>query len=212
MPDYNAESVATFDKNAARYAERFFALPDYERFYEWLAAATPQGPARFLDLACGPGNVAAFISRQRPQAEIVCVDRSSLMLAEAARRVPEVQTLQADCRDLSAVAGPFDSAAFCFGLSYFDDADARQALAELHRLLRPGSALLLATVAGDPAMTGAQSNAAGERVFSFYRRSAEIEALMRSAGFLIEQTQLIPSPANASLQTEDVLVQARRIA
>jgi len=54
MPDYKDESVATFDKNAARYAERFFALPDYEGFYAWLVAATPQGPARFLDLACGP--------------------------------------------------------------------------------------------------------------------------------------------------------------
>lgn len=210
MPDYNAESVATFDKNAARYAERFFALTDYDRFYAWLVAATPQGPARFLDLACGPGNVAAFVRRQRPQADICCVDRSPLMLVQAARLVPGVQIQAADCRDLSALTGLFDSAAFCFGLSYFDDADARQVLAELHRLLRPGAALLLATVAGDPALTGAQSNAAGERVFSFYRRSAEIEALMRSAGFLIEQTQLIPSPANASLQTEDVLVQARR--
>jgi len=51
MPEYKDESVATFDKNAARYAERFFALPDYEDFYAWLVAATPQGPARFF----GPG-------------------------------------------------------------------------------------------------------------------------------------------------------------
>ena len=210
MQDYNAESVATFDKNAAHYAERYFALPDYERFYEWLVGATPLGSARFLDLACGPGNVAAFVRRRRPQADICCVDRAPLMLVETARRVPGVRIQQADCRDLSALTGSFDSAAFCFGLSYFDDADARRVLSELHRLLRPGAALLLATVAGDPTLTGAQINAKGQRVFSFYRRSTAVEALMRGAGFLIEKTHLLTSPANASLRTEDVLVQAKR--
>ncbi|MBB4842009.1 ubiquinone/menaquinone biosynthesis C-methylase UbiE [Paucibacter oligotrophus] len=209
MQDYNAESVATFDKNAARYAERYFALSDYDHFFAWIAEATPLGSVRFLDLACGPGTVSAFIRRKRPEAEVWCVDRSPQMLAEATRLVASVQVQQADCRDLSTVPGLFDAAAFFFGLSYFDDTDARLVLSELHRLLRPGAALLLATVAGEPALTGAQCNAAGDRVFSFYRRSQEIEQMMQHAGFVIEQTHQIPSPANASVKTEDVLVRAR---
>ena len=63
--DYNAESVACFDKLAQRYAENYFDLRDYDRFYQGLIERLPNGPVRLLDLACGPGNVAAFVRRAR---------------------------------------------------------------------------------------------------------------------------------------------------
>lgn len=210
MQDYNAESVATFDRNAKKYAEKYFTLRDYDAYYELITAAIPAGPARFLDLACGPGNVAAFIRERRPQAEILCVDSSLRMLAEAQRRVANVALLAADCRDLSAIQVRFDAAAFAFGLSYFDDADAAKVLAELHGVLRPGASILLATVAGDPALTGPQVNAAGDRVFSFYRKQADIERLILDVGFEVVHSATIPSPANASVQSNDVVVLGTR--
>lgn len=210
MPDYNATSVATFDKNAARYADKYFALRDYDACYALITAELQGRPARFLDLACGPGNVAAYVRAQCPAAQILCVDRSAQMLEQARQRVPEVELLQADCRDLSAVPGRFDAAAFCFGLSYFDDADAAGVLAELHRLLLPGAPLLLATVAGDSALSGAQQTAAGDKVYSFYREQDQIVALMAAAGFELMQASRIASPANASVASTDVVVLARR--
>jgi len=150
QPDYNAESVATFDRHAAAYAAKYFDQPQYEPHYERLAAALPVGGGRFLDLACGPGNVAAHVRRRHPQAEIWGVDGAPNMLAQARERVPGLHALCADCRDLSELAAPFDGAAFFFGLSYFDDADARRVLAALHGLLRPQAPLLLATLTGGP--------------------------------------------------------------
>lgn len=210
MQDYNAESVATFDKNAARYAEKYFALRDYDACYALITAELQGRSARFLDLACGPGNVAAYVRAQCPAAQILCVDRSAQMLEQTRQRVAAVELLQADCRDLSAVPERFDAAAFCFGLSYFDDADAARVLAELHRLLLPGAPLLLATVAGDAALTGVQQTAAGDKVHSFYREQDKIVALMAVAGFELIQASRIASPANASVASMDVVVLARR--
>jgi ubiquinone/menaquinone biosynthesis C-methylase UbiE len=210
MQDYNSESVATFDKNAARYADKYFSLRDYDQYYKLITAEIPEGPSKFLDLACGPGNVSAYVRSQRPEADILCVDLAPQMLEEASRRVPGVNVLVADCRNLSGIADRFEAAAFFFGLSYFNDSDARTVLSELHRLMLPGSALLVASVAGDPKLTGIQSNASGDRVFSFYRWQADIELLLRYAGFETAHSAVIPSPTNASVQSNDVVVLAMR--
>jgi len=208
--DYNAESVACFDKHAQRYAENYFDLRDYDRFYQVLAAALPPMGARFLDLACGPGNVAAFVRRACPGAEILCVDRSPAMLVVAGQRVRDAVCQQADCRDLRGLAPGFDGAAFCFALSYFDDADARRVLAELARLLRPGATLLLSSVSGDPALSGPQHSSSGDRVFMMYRRPATLAALLIEAGFGVDLMEELDSPATASHKTVDVLMLARR--
>lgn len=210
MKDYNAESVAAFDRNAARYADKYFALRDYDTYYALLTAELQGRPVRFLDLACGPGNVAAYVRAHCPEAQILCVDRSPQMLAQVRQRVPEAEVLAADCRDLSAVPGRFDAAAFFFGLSYFDDADAARVLAQLHGLLEPGAPLLLATVAGDPVLSGEQGTASGDKVHSFYREQAQIEALMLDAGFQLLQSAQVASPANASIASMDVVLLARR--
>jgi ubiquinone/menaquinone biosynthesis C-methylase UbiE len=210
MQDYNFESVGTFDRNAAKYAEKYFSLRDYDQYYQLLVAKIPGDSSRFLDLACGPGNVAAYVRERRPDAEILCIDRAPLMLEEVRRRIAGVDVRAADCRDLREVTARFHAAAFFFGLSYFDDADAAKVLAELHRLILPGGSLLVATVAGDPAKTGPQTNTAGDRVFSFYRPRGDIERLVQNAGFGLAYSTLIASPANASVQSNDVVILAER--
>jgi ubiquinone/menaquinone biosynthesis C-methylase UbiE len=208
--DYNAESVASFDKLAQRYAENFFDLRDYDRFYQGLIESLPDGPFRLLDLACGPGNVAAFVRRARADAQILCVDKSAAMLAAAQQRLPGIATQQADCRNLSSLPPSFDAAAFCFGLSYFNDEDARQVLAELARLLRPGGSLLLSTISGHPADSGVKLSSSGDRVHMFYRHPDTISACLNDAGFAVLRLDRVASPANASQETVDVVVLARR--
>ncbi|WP_428503527.1 class I SAM-dependent DNA methyltransferase [Roseateles sp.] len=208
--DHNAESVACFDKHAQRYAENYFDLRNYDRFYQALLERLPSGPVRLLDLACGAGNVAAFVRQARTDAQILCVDQSAAMLAAAQQRLPGIATEQADCRDLSAISAGFDAAAFCFGLSYFNDEDARQVLAELARLLRVDGSLLLSTISGDPVDSGPQLSSSGDRVHMFYRQPETIAAWLNEAGFSVLRLDRIASPANASQKTVDVVILARR--
>ena len=209
--DYNAESVACFDKHAQRYAEKYFELRDYDRHYQALVDRLPAKAPRLLDLACGPGNVAAFVRRCRPDADILCVDQSAAMLATAQQRLPGISTHQADCRDLSALSPGFDALAFCFGLSYFNDDDACQVLAELARLLRAGGHLLLSSITGDPADSGVQLSSSGDRVHLFYRQPETIASWLAAAGFGDLELERLPSPANASQATVDVVILAQRM-
>ena len=45
------ESVATFDKFADRYAEKYFALDYYDRFYQMLAEHIPEVGASVVDIS-----------------------------------------------------------------------------------------------------------------------------------------------------------------
>ncbi len=89
--DYNAVSVACFDKHASNYADKYFDLRDYHSYYDMLLQQLPATASRVLDLACGPGNVTAYLSQQRPELSFDCVDKSESMLAQVQHRLPYVR-------------------------------------------------------------------------------------------------------------------------
>lgn len=209
LEDYNAESVACFDKHASKYAQKYFDLSDYHAYYDLLLQHLPESASRVLDLACGPGNVAAYLQQQRPEIVFDCADRSAAMLAQVQQRLVTANLINADCRDLSQLTPGYDGAAFCFGLSYFDDADAKLVLRELRQVLKPGAALLLSSVAGDAANSGRQTSASGDSVISFFRSQHQINQLVINAGFELILSHTIASPANASQISQDVVILAR---
>ncbi len=61
-----------------------------------LLARVDSAPRRIVDLGCGPGTSTRLLAERFPQAEILGVDNSEPMLAEARRRLPEVRFEHAD--------------------------------------------------------------------------------------------------------------------
>jgi thiamine biosynthesis lipoprotein ApbE len=78
------------------------------------------------------------------------------------------------------------------------------------RLLRPGGSLLLSTISGDPADSGVKLSSSGDRVHMFYRQPETISAWLNEAGFAVLRLDRVASPANASHETVDVVILARR--
>ncbi len=132
------------------------------------------------------------------------------MLSEAAKRVSGAWIAEVDCRDLSSIDARFDGAAFFFGLSYLDDKDAAVALREMHNTLLDEGVLLLASVTGAPELSGAQANHAGDRVFNFYRMPETVIEMVLTAGFEVLESHIIPSPANATSPSSDLVLLVRR--
>jgi ubiquinone/menaquinone biosynthesis C-methylase UbiE len=89
---------------------------------------------KFLDIASGPGYVAAAAAQRG--AVVVGVDFSEAMIGEARRLYPDVEFRQGDAETLPFGNGLFDAAVMNFGILHLDKPD--QALAEAHRVLRSG--------------------------------------------------------------------------
>ena len=100
-----------------------------------LLDAARVGPGvRVLDVATGPGYVAGAAARRG--AGVVGVDFSAAMLAEARRQHPSIEFQPGNAEALPFPDTTFDAVVMSFGLLHLGRPD--QALAEAHRVLRPG--------------------------------------------------------------------------
>lgn len=105
------------------------------------AGLAPRG--RALDVCSGTGDVALEIARQIPGAgRVVGLDFAAPMLSLAARKVARagltrrVALVRGSALRLPFPAEAFDAALIAFGVR--NVVDVKQALAEMHRVLRPG--------------------------------------------------------------------------
>ena len=125
-----------YDRRAPEYDDWWHGA-ERERpgWREELAAAVeairalPQ--TRTLDVACGTGYITQHLS-----GDVVCVDQSARMIAEAQSRLPHITFVQGD-----ALALPFPNASFgrvfaSYFYCHLEEADAQRFLAEARRVAR----------------------------------------------------------------------------
>jgi demethylmenaquinone methyltransferase/2-methoxy-6-polyprenyl-1,4-benzoquinol methylase len=97
-------------------------------------------PRRVLDLACGTGDMALWLKRLAPQAEVTGGDFAEPMLVIARQKARqaglELPFQTADALALPFADQSFDAITIAFGFRNF--ADYPRALSELYRVLAPG--------------------------------------------------------------------------
>jgi uncharacterized protein YceH (UPF0502 family) len=176
----DAMVVAAYDAVAADYAIEFVDELDRKPFDRWLlerVAALADGP--LADVGCGPGQTTAQLAMAG--ADVTGFDLSPGMVAEAARRFPE---LRFEVADLTALP-PREWAAITswYSLVHLGPADLPGAIEALAGSLRPGGLLALGLHEGEDRRH--LDEWWGHQVdlhFSFHRREAVLAAL-ESAGF-----------------------------
>jgi len=144
-----ADVARSFDQHAHGYDKLVAANPGYHEHLRMSArrmGLPGQGAGlRLLDVGCGTGASTAALLDAAPEAEIMAVDASAEMLAQARRKVwPErVRFVHGDAADLAAsgVRGPFDGILAAYLVRNLARPDA--ALRRFHDLLRPGAPLAL---------------------------------------------------------------------
>ncbi len=190
--EFKAFESAGWAARAATYDDLMGAVT--ARFVEpLLDAAGVRAGTRLLDVACGPGTLAASAAARG--ADPVGLDLAAGMVEVARERHPELQFLQGDVEHLPFGDASFDAVAAGFLLHHLPHPE--RGAAELARVLAP-SGRLAATVwdrpermrligLADDAMARAEADTAvalpeGPDAFGF-AEPAEFEALLSGAGF-----------------------------
>ncbi|OBI71271.1 class I SAM-dependent methyltransferase [Mycobacterium sp. E740] len=145
--DDPADVPAAFDEGAAAYDTLVDSNPGYHAHLRISARRMrlPDGGRglRLLDAGCGTGASTAALLSVAPHAEIVAVDGSAGMLAEArAKRWPStVRFVHSRIEDIAhaGVDGPFDGIFAAYLVRNLPDPDGQ--LREFRSLLRPGARL-----------------------------------------------------------------------
>jgi demethylmenaquinone methyltransferase/2-methoxy-6-polyprenyl-1,4-benzoquinol methylase len=134
--------ASMFDDVAARYdlTNDVLSLGQDRRWRKLVVEAVGAGPGELvLDLAAGTGtSTAAFAERG---ASVVACDFSLGMLQVGRQRRPEMPFVAGDALRLPFADASFDAVSISFGLRNVNDVDL--ALAELHRVTKPGGRLVV---------------------------------------------------------------------
>lgn len=100
-----------------------------------------------LDIASGPGEPACLLAQRYPSASVICSDYEPKMVQKAAARVSSlglesrVSVIRLDVMNMGAIPDASQDIVTC-SLMLFALADKPGALAEIHRVLKPGGHLI----------------------------------------------------------------------
>ncbi|MBI3540157.1 MAG: methyltransferase domain-containing protein, partial [Candidatus Eisenbacteria bacterium] len=102
-----------------------------------LDAAEVEHGVKTLDVACGPGDVAAGAAERG--AKVAGIDFAPAMVDQASRLHPGIEFRAGDAEALPFEPGSFEAVVINFGVLHFADPD--RAIAEAHRVLEKGGRL-----------------------------------------------------------------------
>ena len=132
---------------AAEYADSYGRAGPAARYFRSrlhlissTLASCPGGD--LVDIGCGPGMMVRELLDSRPDFRIIAVDRSAAMVGECAARTEGADNVVALVARAEEI--PFRDASFdvALAMGVLEYADAKAALAEITRVLRPGGRLL----------------------------------------------------------------------
>jgi ubiquinone/menaquinone biosynthesis C-methylase UbiE len=125
--------------------QRLLFGPSHRALIRRLQTVVGDRPARILDVGCGTGVFAVRTREALPNAKVWGIDLVSEMLTKGTERwrqsIGYVQPAQADSERLPFRAGAFDVVTCSNSFHHYPHQD--RAVAEMHRVLKPGGRLLL---------------------------------------------------------------------
>ncbi len=195
-------SQLTFDATAAKAVEAIYMTPDVvaqrARVIELLA---PTPGERILDVGVGPGLLALDVARLvGASGRLVGLDLAPAMVAAAAARLEglsQAELRAGDAAHLNLPDETFDAAVSTQVYEYV--ADMPRALAELHRVLRPGGRAVILDTDWRSLVWHSSDPARMDRMLACWddhladpHLPAKLGCLLRRAGFEVRGTEIVP--------------------
>jgi tRNA threonylcarbamoyl adenosine modification protein (Sua5/YciO/YrdC/YwlC family) len=162
-------------------------VPDYDLIQDQLAAASGNSARRILELGIGTGETAVRLLDRHPEATLVGIDDSPVML-EAARRAlsPDRAELRVGRLEDPLPEGPFDLVASALCVHHLDGPGKADLFHRVGAVLSPGGRFVIADVVvpADPSETSTPLTP------GFDRPSSVVEQLewLAGAGFTASAT------------------------
>lgn len=179
VQDRYAREAARYDRRWAKYVRRTVD--------ETLDALAPSAGEPWVDVGCGTGVLLERAGARGWGEAGVGVDVSAGMLSVARARLGTASSLvNADVHRLPLASERFGLAVSSSALHHWQDPI--RALGEIFRILRPGGSLVLTDWSADRRplrLYGRLLRHTDSSVHRIYRR-AELAALVRSAGFVLD--------------------------
>jgi len=203
------EVRSSYDMVAETYAKKFFdelsRKPFDRRLLDEFAAALPARGV--LDVGCGPGHVAGYLSERGLDA--TGVDLSPAMIKIARRLNPEIPFHVADMRELPAADSSVGGIAAFYSVIHIPRQDVPAVLLEFRRVLVLSGRLLVAVHGGSGTITTQNFMGKHAPFEATLFDKDELVDLITTAGFEVTNAT-VRAPYDFESQTPRLYVAATR--
>ena len=148
-----------------------------------LIEQTPHGTT-VADLGCGPGHVTGWLAAHGAGA--VGIDLSAGMIEVARREQPGAEFRVGDLLSLPAADGEFGAVVAFYSIVHLGPGELPGALAEMHRVLRPGGLALLAFHVGTEVRHFSEWMGHDVDVDFRFHPAGDVAARLEAAGFTLQ--------------------------
>jgi ubiquinone/menaquinone biosynthesis C-methylase UbiE len=197
MPYAKAQASREFDRWSENYDRSVLQWllfgPSHRALLERMRSPLGDRPSMVLDVGCGTGVFAALIRSAFPLSTIWGVDLVAAMMTRGREHRPSplgrVALVQGDSERLPFPAGAFDVVTCSNSFHHYPDQG--RAVAEMHRVLKPGGRLLLIDGCRDgwwgwliydvcvAGVEGEVLHASARRVRDLFERAGFVETVQR---------------------------------
>lgn len=169
--DQSKLAVAVFDKRADEYEQKFMDVSHYSESLDLFCDYLPGNRTDILEVACGPGNITAYLLNKRKDLKILGLDLAPNMIMLAQKNNPEASFLLMDCRDIKQLHKKYDGIVCGFCLPYLNKEEAIQLIENASSLLKRDGLFYLSTMEDDYEKSGMQTNSAGDKLWMHYHQA-----------------------------------------
>jgi SAM-dependent methyltransferase len=190
-----AGTQRSYDRLAEEYAARIFGemagKPLDRALLDCLAEQVgPLGPV--ADIGCGPGHVARYLHERG--VPTLGIDLSPEMVARARRLSPDIPFEQGNMLALAAEDASWGGIVAYYSIIHIPPDAVPKALAEFHRVLRPGGRMMLGFHAGEDELVHQDEQWGFPIALDYYfYRPETLARYTQAAGFTLE-AQIVRAP------------------
>ncbi len=173
----------TWNKVASLYEDRFMNLNLYDETYDFICRSIVKKHAGILDIGCGPGNIARYLLKQRPDFCLYGIDAAPNMIKLAEKNNPSAMFNVMDARQICRLDIKFDGIVCGFCLPYLSFAECRKLISDIYGLLNRNGIFYLSFVNGDPDSSGPVTGSSGDSMYFYYHRTEDLKIILAENGF-----------------------------
>ena len=208
--DKSQLAAAVFDKRACEYQNKFMDVSHYSKGLNLFCDSISTKNAEILEIACGPGNITAYLLDRRKDFNILATDLAPGMISLARKNNPNALFRQMDCRNILQLNKKYDGIMCGFCLPYLSKEDAMQLIADTSTLLNPGGILYLSTMEADYQQSGWQINSLGDKIYMHYHQADYLCATLEEHQFSIISMERQQFPVADPANSVDLIISAQK--
>ena len=206
MDKRTKETVKIFNDAAKGYQDKYMDVSPYLSSLTLFCDSLSTIKGDILDVACGPGNVARFLSDKLPGANITASDLSDCMLELTKANVPKAEILSWDAKVIKAIGRKFDGVMASFIFPYLTKLEVIQFINDSTSILKEDGIIYISTMQGLNSESGYAGPSDGAQMYMNYHEVEYLEKAFIDCHFEIISSILQPYDYGADNSGTDIII------